>query len=209
MELLESLRWRYATKKMNGQKIDSETTDKILEAVRLAPSSYGLTPYQILHIQDSEMKSKLLPACYGQSQITDCSSLLVFCAKTDIDDNTVDHFIRSLSSFRGVELESLSGYRQAVSGAINGMPKEARVNWAHRQCYIALGFGLVASSQMGVDSTPMEGFNPQMVDEVLGLSSRNLTSSCILTLGYRHTEGDYLVSSPKFRFPEEELFVTI
>lgn len=209
MELLESLRWRYATKKMNGQKIDPETTDKILEAVRLAPSSYGLTPYQILHIQDSETKSKLLPGCYGQSQITDCSSLLVFCAKTNIDDNTVDHFIRSLSSFREVELESLSGYRQAVSGAINGMSKEARVNWAHRQCYIALGFGLVASSQMGVDSTPMEGFNPQMVDQALDLSSRNLTSSCILALGYRKPEEDYLVSAPKFRFPQEELFVTI
>jgi len=174
MELLESLRWRYATKRMSGQKIDQETTDKILEAIRLAPSSYGLTPYQIIHITSDEAREKLLPACYSQPQITESSSVLVFCAKTNIDDVAVDNFMSSLSEFRGVSLDSLSDYRGAVSGAVNRMTQEARINWAHRQCYIALGFGLVASAQLGVDSTPMEGFNPQMVDEVLDLSSKKL-----------------------------------
>lgn len=209
MELLESLRWRYATKRMSGQKIDQETTDKILEAIRLAPSSYGLTPYQILHITSDVAREKLLPACYSQPQITESSSVLVFCAKTNIDDEAVDNFMRSLSEFRGVSLDSLSDYRGAVSGAVNRMTQEARINWAHRQCYIALGFGLVASAQLGVDSTPMEGFNPQMVDQVLDLSSRNLTSSCILAVGQRHPEGDYLVSAPKFRFPHEQLFINL
>ncbi|NBP57285.1 NAD(P)H-dependent oxidoreductase [bacterium] len=209
MQLLESLRWRYATKQMNGQQIQPEILSQILEAVKLAPSSYGLTPYKIIHIQDPEIKAGLSPSCYSQPQIIQCSSLLVFCAKTNLSQDTVDDFIQSLSQFRGQTLDSLERYRSAVLQTIQSLTPEGRIEWAHRQAYIALGFGLVAAASLGVDSTPMEGFSRQSVDQVLGLESKNLTSSCILTLGYRETGSDYLVGLPKFRFPDDELFINL
>lgn len=209
MELLESLSWRYATKQMSGRQIDPQITSQILQAIRLAPSSYGLTPYRIINVQDPVVRAELLSACYYQPQVVQCSSLLIFCAKTDISQNTIDEFISSLSEFRGQTPESLSDYRQAIVKSIEPLSQAEKINWAHRQAYIALGFGLVASSCFMVDSTPMEGFSAQKVDEILNLSQKNLTSSCILALGYRNSETDYLVNLPKFRFPEDELFINI
>jgi nitroreductase len=206
MNLIEKLNWRYATKSMNGDTIPQEKMNRILEAIRLAPSSFGLTPYKVIVVQSSEIREDLKIACWGQQQIVDASAVLVFAAKTNIDENLVDEFIVEVANSRGMDVESLDQYRYAVNLNVTQMTQEQRVEWAKKQAYIGLGFGLVAAATENVDSTPMEGFMADQVDLVLNLSAENMTSACILTLGYRDETKDYLANVPKFRFEKEKFF---
>lgn len=206
MNLIEKLNWRYATKSMNGDTIPQEKMDRILEAIRLAPSSFGLTPYKVIVVQSPEIREDLKIACWGQQQIVDASAVLVFAAKTNIDENLVDEFIVEVANSRGMDVESLDQYRYAVNLNVTQMTQEQRVEWAKKQAYIGLGFGLVAAATENVDSTPMEGFMADQVDLALNLSAENLTSACILTLGYRDETKDYLANVPKFRFEKEKFF---
>ena len=207
MELLDALRWRYATKKMNGDQIPKEKMGRILESIKLAPSSYGLTPYKVIVIEDQEVKSKLLGACYNQSQVSDSSAVLVFATWTDIIDDDVDLFMDEIAIQRGISVDTLSDYSNLVKGVVKNMNVEQRVSWAQKQAYIGLGFGLVAAAMEGVDSTPMEGFIPEQVDEILGLGDAGLKSSVILALGYRDIENDYLVNQKKVRWPDDYFFI--
>lgn len=206
MNLIEKLNWRYATKSMNGDTIPQEKMDRILEAIRLAPSSFGLTPYKVIVVQSPEIREDLKIACWGQQQIVDASAVLVFAAKTNIDENLVDEFIVEVANSRGMDVESLDQYRYAVNLNVTQMTQEQRIEWAKKQAYIGLGFGLVAAATENVDSTPMEGFMADQVDSVLNLSAENLTSACIITLGYRDETKDYLANVPKFRFEKEKFF---
>lgn len=206
MELLESLEWRYATKRMNGEKIPQDKLERILEATRLAPSSYGLTPYQVIVVEDQEVKEKLVPACYGQTQLKDSSVVLVFATWDNITDTQVDEYMNEIAKQRGIPVDMLSDFSDILKGTINGMTDEQKIIWAQKQTYIGLGFGLVASAVEGVDSTPMEGFVPSQVDEVLGFKELGLSSSVILTLGYRE-ENDYLVSLKKVRRDNDNFFI--
>ena len=209
MELLEKLNWRYATKKMNGETVPEEKLNKILEAIRLAPSSYGLTPYKVLVVTDPRVRENLKSACWGQTQITDGSVVLVFAAKTNIDETLVEEFILEVANYRGINVESLNEYKDAIIGTLSKMDSQTRISWAQRQAYIGLGFGLVGAAVEDIDSTPMEGFKPNEVDEILGLNSQNLASTCILALGYRDESNDYLVHQPKFRFSSTDFFKQI
>jgi len=209
MELLEKLNWRYATKKMNGETVPEEKLNKILEAIRLAPSSYGLTPYKVLVVTDPRVRENLKSACWGQTQITDGSVVLVFAAKTNIDETLVEEFILEVANYRGINVESLNEYKDAIMGTLSKMDSQTRISWAQRQAYIGLGFGLVGAAVEDIDSTPMEGFKPNEVDEILGLNSQNLASTCILALGYRDESNDYLVHQPKFRFSSTDFFKQI
>lgn len=206
MELLESLQWRYATKKMNGDKIPQDKLERILEATRLAPSSYGLTPYQVIVVEDQELKEKLVPACYGQTQLKDSSAVLVFAVWDAImTENGVEDYINTIAEERNIPVDILEDLKGMMNGTLQHMTKEQKTIWAQKQAYIGLGFSLVASAVEEVDSTPMEGFVPQQVDEVLGLKELGLKSSVILTLGYRDTEGDSLSTMKKVR--RDNLFI--
>lgn len=209
MELLKSLEWRYATKKMNGNKIPQEKLNTILESIRLAPSSYGLTPYNIIVVESDEVKSKLLPVCYGQTQITDSSVVLVFANWLDITDEQVDNFMNEIVDTRNVKIEDLQGYSDTIKNQVKMMSTEDKNNWASKQTYIGLGFGMVAAAIEGVDSTPMEGFSKDGVDEVLGLKEKGLASSVILVLGYRDENNDYLVNQKKVRRESNKLFINL
>jgi len=205
MELIKSLEWRYATKKMNGEKIPQDKLERILEATRLAPSSYGLTPYQVIVVEDQELKDKLVPACYGQTQLKDSSAVLVFAVWDTIDENAVEDYINNIAIQRNIPVDVLGDFKGMMVGTINSMTEEQKTTWAQKQTYIGLGFSLVASAVEDVDSTPMEGFVPSQVDEVLGLKELGLKSSVILTLGYRDTEGDSLSTMKKVR--RDNLFI--
>ena len=205
MELLESLRWRYATKKMNGDKIPQDKLERILEATRLAPSSYGLTPYQVIVVEDQELKEKLVPACYGQTQLKDSSAVLVFATWDEVTEYSIENYINEIAEQRNIPVEVLGDLKNMMIGSITSMEHDQRITWAQKQSYIGLGFSLVASAVEGVDSTPMEGFVPAQVDEVLGLSELGLKSSVILTLGYRDTENDSLSTMKKVR--RDNLFI--
>jgi len=206
MELLESLEWRYATKKMNGFKIPQDKLERILQATKLAPSSYGLTPYQVIVIEDQELKEQLVPACYGQTQLKDSSAVLVFAVWDTINEESVDKYINDTATQRNIPVEGLNDFKNMMIGTINNMSEEQKTTWAQKQTYIGLGFSLVASALEGIDSTPMEGFIPEQVDEILGLDELGLKSTLLLPLGYRD-ESDYLSSMKKIRRDDDNFFI--
>jgi nitroreductase len=207
MNLLNALKWRYAVKRMNGEKIPVEKLNEIMEAIQLAPSSLGFTPYTLILVEDQEIKEKLSPACFNQPQIKESSALVVFAAWKNYSEAQVDEYIKLIANTRNVEVESLEGFAGMIKNKINNTSQENLFTWAAKQAYLALGFGLAAAAVAEVDSTPMEGFNPAGVDEVLGLSEKGLASVAILALGYRDAASDYLVQAKKVRRPIEELVI--
>lgn len=207
MELLNSLKWRYATKKMNGNKIPQDKLNTILEATKLAPSSYGLTPYQVVVVEDQETKQQLQGACYGQTQLVDSSAVLVFATWDNISEVGVQEYMNTIAEHRGISVDMLDEFKGMVNGTLSYMTDEQKQTWAQKQTYIGLGFALVAAATEEVDSTPMEGFVPAQVDEVLGLKELGLKSSVILTLGYRDVDNDYLASLKKVRWNDDKFFV--
>jgi nitroreductase len=193
---------------MNGEKIPQDKLDRILQATKLAPSSYGLTPYKVIVVESEELKEGLKNAAYGQTQLTDSSQVLVFATWDSITEGSVDYFIETVANERGVPSSVLEEYSGMIKGTLNSMNDEQKITWAQKQAYIGLGFALVAAATEGVDSTPMEGFNPQMVDEVLNLGELGLKSVALLPLGYRDSENDYLVNLKKVRWDDKDFFIT-
>jgi nitroreductase/dihydropteridine reductase len=207
MELLKSLEWRYATKKMNGEKVPQDKLERILEATRLAPSSYGLTPYNVIVVEDQELKQQLQGAAYGQTQLVDSSAVLVFATWDDITNESVDIYIQETARQRGIGAEMLDEFSGMIKGTIATMTQEQKISWAQRQAYIGLGIALVAAATEEVDSTPMEGFSPTSVDNILGLGELGLKSVALLPLGYRDSENDYLASLKKVRWEDSKFFI--
>jgi nitroreductase len=207
MNLIESLQWRYATKRMNGEQIPAEKLNNILDAVQLAPSSFGLTPYNVIVVQDPAIKEKLAPSCYNQPQIKESSALLIFAAWKNVNESHVDTYINEIAATRGIPAEALTDFSNVMKGKVNNSSAEDLHIWAAKQTYIALGFGLAAAAVEEIDSTPMEGFNPAGVNEVLGLEAKGLSAVCILALGYRDAPQDYLANAKKVRRDKEKLFI--
>jgi len=209
MSLITDLEWRYATKKMNGQPVDEEKLSTILHAIQLAPTSMGLQPFTVLVISNPELKSKLLPAANNQSQITDCSHLLVFAAWSNISVEQVNEYISFMASSRGMNEELLNDFKGYLLSIVTANNEDQNFQWASKQVYIALGMALAAAATEQVDSTPMEGFNPAAMDEALGLAEKGLRSVALLTLGYRDANNDWLVNLKKVRRPQEKLFIRL
>lgn len=205
MSLITDLQWRYATKKMNGSKISQEKIDTILEAIQLAPSSFGLQPYTVFVIEDAATKAKLLPASYNQSQITDCSHLIVFAAWNNLTAENVDTFIADIAAKRNMPLEALNDYKGYISSSIAYLTEEQKAVWNAKQAYIAFGIGLAAAAEARVDATPMEGFVPAQYNEILGLTEQGLNATVVMAVGYRDQQ-DWLAPLPKVRRDKELLF---
>ncbi len=206
MNYIQQLNWRYATKRMTGEKIPQEKLGNILEAVRLAPSSYGLQPFQVLVIENLETRKKIQPACFNQPQIIECSHLLVFCAWNQITEKEVDEYINDIAKKRNLTVESLKDFKGYIMKTITTNTQEQNMIWASRQCYIALGNALFAAALENVDATPMEGFVPSKLDEILQLQEKGLKSVVLCALGYRDSTNDYLVNQPKVRRDKEKFF---
>ncbi len=209
MNLIDSLNWRYATKRMTGAPVPPEKIDTILEAIRLSASSMGLQPYTILVIENNETKKNLFEKAVKQPQIKEASHILIFAAWASISEKQISEYINNIAEERGVTAESLAGFRESLTGLTQNRTNEENFNWAARQAYIALGTALVAAAGEKVDATPMEGFNPQDVDAVLGLSDLNLRTAVVLPLGYRDEANDFLAKAKKVRRKKEKLFLQI
>jgi nitroreductase len=175
--------------------------------VQLAPSSYGLTPYNVIVVQDPAMKEKLAPQCYNQPQIKESSALLIFAPWKIINDDNVDTYMQEIATTRSIPVEALVDLSNSIKGKIKSSTPEDLNAWASKQAYIALGVGLAAAAVEGIDSTPMEGFNPAGVNEVLGLGAKGLSAVCMLALGYRDAAQDYLANAKKVRRDKEKLFI--
>jgi nitroreductase len=208
MPLLEKLQWRYATKKMDAQRtVPADKVERIIEAARLAPTSSGLQPYEILLVTNPEVKQRISAVAWNQQQVVDGSHLLVFAAWDDYTVERINQMFDYTNDVRGFRNEGWENYRQML---LSTYPQRgADVNFAHaaRQAYIGLGAAVIAAAFEEVDSVPMEGFDPAAVDDILGLRARGLKSVVILPLGYRADDGDWLVNLPKVRRPREQ-FVT-
>jgi nitroreductase/dihydropteridine reductase len=207
MELLQSLEWRYASKKMNGQAVPQEKVDSILKAIQLAPSSMGLQPYTVLVVTDPELKKQILPIAYNQSQIIDGSHLLVFAAWADIKPSQIEEYIQHTATTRNMPVEKLEGFKNTLLDIITKNTTAQNYEWSARQAYIAFGTAIAAAAEERVDTTPMEGFNAEALDELLGLKEKGLRSVTLLPLGYRDVANDWLASLPKVRRQKEKLFI--
>ena len=207
MSLLDSLKWRYAVKRMNGNKIPEATMNTILEATKLAPSSFGLTPYNIIVIEDEETRKKLQPHFYNQPQVGESSALVIFATWNSITEKEVAAYMQEIAEERGMPVESLNDFAGYINGSIKNLTAEQLQIWAAKQTYIALGFALVAAATEEIDATPMEGFKPDAVDEALGLKELGLHSAVAVTLGYRDAANDYLSGAKKVRRASEKLII--
>lgn len=209
MELLDKLNWRYAAKAMNGEKVAQEKIDNIIEAISLAPTSSGLQPFEVLVITNQEVKEKIRPVSWNQSVITDCSHLLVFAAWDTYTEERINKMFDLTNEVRGFKNQGWEDYRQMLLGAYP--PRDAEVNFNHaaRQAYIAFSQAIAAAAFEGVDATPLEGFDPEAVDEILKLREKGLRSCVMLPLGYRDTENDWLVNLKKVRKSKEDLITVI
>jgi nitroreductase len=209
MNLLESLNWRYATKRMTGEKVPQEKLNIILEAARLAPTSSGIQPFSILQISNKALLEKVQAVAYNQPQITEASQVLVFAAWDDVTPEKIDAVYQQITRERNLPADALAAYVGTLKGMFSGMSQEQRFNWAARQAYIAFGLAIVAAATEKVDSTPMEGFKNAELDELLGLKEKGLKSTTLLTLGYRDTANDWLANLKKVRRPREEFVIEL
>lgn len=201
--------WRYATKKFDAtKKISAEDLNLLKEAIRLSSSSYGLQPYKVLIIENADLREKLKPFAWGQSQITDASQLIVFANEINIGDAEIDTYINNISETRGIPTENLSGYGDFMKSKITPLAQDLKNIWTSKQTYLALGNLLNAAAELKIDVTPMEGFDATAFNEILGLTEKGLNASVIATIGYRHDDDD-TQHYKKVRKSNAELFITL
>ncbi len=208
MSFLEKLNERYATKAMTGEVVPQDKIDNILEAIRLAPTSSGLQPFEVFVITNKETKAQIREIAWNQSQVTDCSHLLVFAAWDHYTADRINHMFDLTNEIRGFKNEGWEKYRQQLLSNYPQQDPEVSFQHAARQTYIALMAAIAQAVYEGLDSTPMEGFDPKALDEILGLRERGLRSTLLLPVGKRDVDNDWLVNLKKVRKPMEEL-VTI
>ena len=205
MSLIDKLKWRYATKKMDPSKeVPAEKVDAILEAVRLTASSSGLQPYELIVITNKDLREKIKAIANNQSQITDCSHLVVFAAWDHYTEQRINNAFDMTEKVRNFKNDAGVAYRQMLLK--NYPARDPEVNFTHtaKQAYIGLGTALIAAAEAEVDATPMEGFDPKALDEILGLKEKGLRSVVMLPLGYRKADEDWLLNLKKVRRPTEQ-----
>ena len=209
MNLLDRLKWRYAAKAMKGQKVPQDKMDNIIEAISLAPTSSGLQPFEVFVITNQEVKDKIRPVAWNQSVVSDCSHLLVFAAWDTYTAERINKMFDLTNTVRGFKNEGWENYRQML---LNNYPqKDAEENFTHavKQAYIAFSHAITAAAFEEVDATPLEGFDPAAVDEILGLRAKGLRSCVMLPIGYRNAQSDWLVNLKKVRKSREDLITEI
>lgn len=206
---IKNLNWRYATKKFDStKKIAAEDLDQLKDAIQLSASSYGLQPYKVLIIEDQKIKEQLKAASWGQSQITDASHVIVFANMTNFDESLVNDYIENIGITRSIEPMNLKGYADFMINTLNPLSKDAKASWTAKQTYIALGNLLSAAAEFKIDACPMEGFDADQYNEILGLNDQHLNAAVVAAIGYRSDE-DETQHNKKVRKSKKELFTTI
>jgi nitroreductase len=208
--LLEKLNWRYATKKMDPAKsVSEDKVDRIIEAARLAPTSSGLQPFEVILVTNPDIRQQIRAAAWNQAQITEGSHLLVFAAWDNYTNDRINEMFDRVSEERKVTNDGWENYRKMLLGTYPVRDPQVNFEHAARQAYIGFGMSVAQAAFEGVDTTPMEGFEPEKVDEILGLRARGLRSVTLLPLGYREPEGDWLAGLKKVRRPKGSFVTTV
>lgn len=205
MNFLDKLQVRYAVKAMNGEVVPQEKIERILEAVRLAPTSSGLQPFEVFVVTNAATKAEIKKIAWNQSQVTDCSHLLVFAAWDNYTEERINYMFDLTNKIRGFENEGWENYRKMLLNIYPQRSAEENFQHAARQTYIAFMAAITQAAFDDVDNTPMEGFDPDALDAILGLREKGLRSTLLLPLGYRDADNDWLVNLVKVRKPMNEL----
>lgn len=200
MNLIEALKWRYATKRMTGEKIGEKELETILEAIRLTPSAYGLQPYKVIVTENKELLHEIYEKSCPQIVVQQCSHLLIFKAKKKLTEDYMEGFLAEVKRSRNTTDEYIASYRSKIHNVIQN-PVVNTFNWAVHQTYIALGYATFAAAQMGIDATPIEGFDAAALNRLLSLNTEDEEAVVMLTLGYRNEKEDRLALQPKVRKP--------
>jgi len=210
MELLDAFKWRYATKKYDPtKKVDQALVEKIVEATRLAPTSSGLQPFEVFVITNQELKDKIVTIAYGQQIVGDCSHLLVFASWDNYTAERIDNIYALTTAGREQPADRYKEYTDRLKAMYLGRPAEVNFDHTARQAYIAFGFALAEAASLHVDTTPMEGFLNEELDQLLQLGEKGLKSVTLLPIGYRDEANDWLVNLKKVRHPNEKFITEI
>jgi nitroreductase len=205
--LTDALRWRYATNQFDPTKKISETDlDTILESGNLMPTAYGLQPFQFVVVTDQVVKDSLVAHSYGQKHVAENSHLIVIAARTDINEAMINEYMQRIETVRGLPAGTTNGFKEMMAGDLMSRSVEARLLWAQKQTYLALGGMLATASTLGIDNHALEGFSAAGYDEILGLTPQNLTATVLLAVGYR-AEDDASQHYAKVRRPIEEIVI--
>ena len=206
---IENLKWRYATKKFDvTKKVSQEDLDSLLEALSLSASSYGLQPYQVLVVEDMEVREKLRPVAWGQAQITDASHLIILANQSTFGNELVDDYVKNVSTTRDIPFKDLEGYAEFMKSKLVSLSESAKATWTMSQTYIALGNLLSAAADLKIDSCPMEGFESAEFNNILGLNEKGLNAAVLVAIGYR-SEEDKTQHNKKVRKSKTDLITHI
>ena len=203
MELIKNLKWRYAVKKYSEEKVSEDKVDQIVEAINLTASSCGIQPYRLFVITNPEIRKRLGEGSFN-AQIHASSHLLVFAGFNEITSDYIRDYVEMTEQQRNLEKGTLDVLKDTLIDYFSVQTPGQNVIWSDKQAYIGLGTALIATAELKVDATPMEGFDPKLFDDVLGLSEKGLHASVILSLGYRDEANDFLASMTKARLPINE-----
>ncbi|MEO7976436.1 nitroreductase family protein [Flavobacterium sp.] len=203
MELIKNLQWRYAVKKYSEELVSEDKIDQIIEAINLTASSCGIQPYRLIVVKNPEIRQKLAEGSFN-IQIQASSHLLVFAAFNKITNEYIADYVAMMEEQRNLGNGALNDYRDLLTSFFSTQSPEQNAVWSSKQAYIGLGTALIAAAELKVDATPMEGFDPNVFDDVLALSEKGLHASVIISLGYRDASNDYLASALKVRLPINE-----
>lgn len=204
MNLIEALNWRYATKRMTGEKIPQEQINEILEAVRLAPTAYGLQPYNVIITENETLLQKIYEESCPQLIIPQCSHLLIFKTMKTLSEDYVELYLTEMKKAREVDDAYIDGYRQRINKLLENSEVD-KFGWAALQTYIAMAYATVAAANLKIDATPIEGFDPKALDKLLDLNTKEEGTTVMLALGYRDEAEDHLCGKPKVRKSMENL----
>lgn len=206
---IENQKWRYATKKFDAtKKVSASDLETLKDAIQLSTSSYGLQLYKVFIIENPEIRAQLQPVSWGQTQIVDASHLFVFANIVDVQESHIDDYIKNIATIRGLAIEDLKGYADFMKSKIVPLPIDQKAVWTSKQTYLAMANLMNAAAELKIDVTPMEGFEPEKYNEILGLNTLGLNASLVAAVGYRHQD-DATQHYAKVRKPKQELFTTI
>ncbi|WP_298423206.1 NAD(P)H-dependent oxidoreductase [uncultured Kordia sp.] len=199
MQILDSLKWRYATKKFDANRfLNTAQLDTLKEAFNLTATSYGLQPIRLVVIQNKEVQEQLVPHSWNQRQVVDASHLLVICIENTVDTETIEAYFNRVKAIRNTPDEILAPFKEFMTNSFKGRTQEDLNIWSAKQAYLAMGNLLTVCGAEQIDACPMEGFVSEKYDEILGLEAHGLSSVLVLPVGYR-AEDDMFADFKKVR----------
>jgi nitroreductase len=205
-QVLEQLQWRYAVKKFDpDRKIPSDVWQVLEQSLVLSPSSFGLQPWKFFVVDNAALRQELLANSWNQPQVVDASHLVVLAINKNMDDTAVDRYVQSMSDIRNTPVETFAKMAEMIKGFMANPKNPFTIDeWATRQVYIAIGQFMASAAMLGIDTCPMEGFNPAKYDEILGLTAMGYASVLVCPAGYRAADDKYAVMA-KVRYPQSEM----